>query len=390
VVWDTRTGKRKGVIAVPEELPLDDNVPVGIAVSPDGRLLAATTGSFQVNDHPGEQGAGLWELASGQLRRQLGEGPPPKPMFGEPFGPPARIDVDPPGRPLVAFAPDNKTLAWNQGRSLGLWEVAGGQFLRRIGGLTHRLRGIAFSPAGDILATASSDGTASLWDPATGTLLGRVRSPRGGFSCLAFSPDGQTLYTGGEGSTILFWDVARVLARRRARVRQVSPLELKGLWERLAAPDAAEAGLAVGRLQAAPRQAVRMLRARLRPVAPVDQRRIARLITDLESNHFRDRRRATRELEQLAELAEPLLRRRLANHPPLETRQQVEKLLKRLDGFVTRPNQLRLLRAVEVLERIGTADARALLRDLAKGAPAARLTREAKSALQRLEHRPRG
>jgi hypothetical protein len=45
---------------------------------------------------------------------------------------------------------------------------------------------------------------------------------------------------------------------------------------------------------------------------------------------------------------------------------------------------LRWLRAVEVLERIGTAETRAVLGDLAKGAPPARLTREAKSAFKRL------
>ena len=42
------------------------------------------------------------------------------------------------------------------------------------------------------------------------------------------------------------------------------------------------------------------------------------------------------------------------------------------------------LRAIEMLERIGTAEARQLLAVLAEGAPAARLTREAKLALDRL------
>jgi hypothetical protein len=40
--------------------------------------------------------------------------------------------------------------------------------------------------------------------------------------------------------------------------------------------------------------------------------------------------------------------------------------------------------AIEVLERIGTAEVRQLLAVLAEGAPAARLTREAKLALDRL------
>ncbi len=46
------------------------------------------------------------------------------------------------------------------------------------------------------------------------------------------------------------------------------------------------------------------------------------------------------------------------------------------------------LRALEVLEHIGTAEARSLLEDLAKGVPEARLTREAKASLTRLAKRP--
>ena len=42
------------------------------------------------------------------------------------------------------------------------------------------------------------------------------------------------------------------------------------------------------------------------------------------------------------------------------------------------------MRAVEVLERIGTSEAAELLKALAKGTPAARVTKEAKASLERL------
>jgi hypothetical protein len=45
---------------------------------------------------------------------------------------------------------------------------------------------------------------------------------------------------------------------------------------------------------------------------------------------------------------------------------------------------VRGMRAVEVLERIGTAEARQVLQVIAQGAPGARLTREAQEALKRL------
>ncbi len=52
------------------------------------------------------------------------------------------------------------------------------------------------------------------------------------------------------------------------------------------------------------------------------------------------------------------------------------------------PEQLQMLRVMEVLEHIGTAEARQVLAGLAKGAPEARLTQEAKASLERLAKRP--
>ena len=48
---------------------------------------------------------------------------------------------------------------------------------------------------------------------------------------------------------------------------------------------------------------------------------------------------------------------------------------------------LRELRAVAVLERVGTSEAVGLLRELARGDVAVRLTREAKASLERLSRR---
>jgi hypothetical protein len=48
---------------------------------------------------------------------------------------------------------------------------------------------------------------------------------------------------------------------------------------------------------------------------------------------------------------------------------------------------LRLLRAVEVLESAATASCRTVLRQLADGAPGARLTEEAIASLRRLDKR---
>jgi hypothetical protein len=58
---------------------------------------------------------------------------------------------------------------------------------------------------------------------------------------------------------------------------------------------------------------------------------------------------------------------------------------KMVTGQPPPPDVLRSLRAVRVLQLIGTADAKDVLQTLAKGAPGDRLTREAEAALKRLQ-----
>jgi hypothetical protein len=129
------------------------------------------------------------------------------------------------------------------------------------------------------------------------------------------------------------------------------------------------------------------LRRQLRP-ASADPGRITALIADLDSDRFGVREKATAGLEGFGELAEPLLRKALAGQPSLEARRRIGRLLEKLSGPVTVPEQRRALRALEVLEAIGSPEARQVLRGLLKGAPEARLTREARGSLERLARRP--
>jgi len=65
-------------------------------------------------------------------------------------------------------------------------------------------------------------------------------------------------------------------------------------------------------------------------------------------------------------------------------------LLAKLDTNPPSAKTLQGLRTIEVLEHIGTLMAQAILKDLAEGAPEARITQEAKAALARLAKRTRG
>jgi hypothetical protein len=71
----------------------------------------------------------------------------------------------------------------------------------------------------------------------------------------------------------------------------------------------------------------------------------------------------------------------------LELRRRVESLLARAEAEQQTPSReaIQSLRALAVLERIGTGEAVALLTSLAEGAPEARLTQEARATLARLK-----
>jgi hypothetical protein len=78
------------------------------------------------------------------------------------------------------------------------------------------------------------------------------------------------------------------------------------------------------------------------------------------------------------------LRETLEAKPALEMRRRPQALL---DGLACQtemtPDALRQLRAIQVLEQIGTPEGRQLLSSLAKGTPAAPATRDAAAALAR-------
>jgi hypothetical protein len=81
------------------------------------------------------------------------------------------------------------------------------------------------------------------------------------------------------------------------------------------------------------------------------------------------------------------VRERFASAKSLELRLRLKRFLEVQDLDKPTPERLRRWRAVEVLDYLGTDPARALLRELAKGSPAAPQTQEVRAALARLERR---
>jgi hypothetical protein len=142
------------------------------------------------------------------------------------------------------------------------------------------------------------------------------------------------------------------------------------------------------RLIADPGQTVNWLSAQLQPTREVPADQLRALLADLDSDRFARRQEAFRQLAALADRVRPALRAALKGDLSAEQRRSIQRALAKLRG-VPPADTLRHLRAVEVLERIGTPQARRLLEKLARGAAEAWLTYDAKAALERSKRRAR-
>jgi RNA polymerase sigma factor (sigma-70 family) len=293
--------------------------------------------------------------------------------------------------PYIALSPDGRTLAVHgfKEKQIHFRSVATGEEVATPidydwGPWYAGVARYVFSPDGRLLARVGDYRTIVLWEVLTGKVRRQFRGHQARIMPLAFAPDGKTLLSGSDDTTVLVWDVAR---RQEQRPGRLSDAELQGAWQALADEDAEKADRAVFTLAATAAQSVPFLERHLRPARVAGPERLARLIADLDSDEFAVRERATRELAGLGEQAEPVLREALKKSPSPEVRRRMQDLLGRLRGVPPAPDLLRSLRAVEVFEHVGTPQARELLAALARGAPEARLTQEAKASLERLARR---
>ncbi len=111
------------------------------------------------------------------------------------------------GANRVVFAPDGARLASASDKELKLWDTTTWQVIASYAGHTARIKHIAYSPDGALLASGSDDKTARLWDVAVGKERFALKGHAFGVWGVSFSPDGKLLATGSLDRTVRLWDV---------------------------------------------------------------------------------------------------------------------------------------------------------------------------------------
>jgi WD40 repeat protein len=114
-----------------------------------------------------------------------------------------------PGPTGISWSAYDAAIAWVNGSDQGqayLWKLNGQSDAVIFKGQTG-VNSVAFSPKGDMLATAGADHDIRLWNPADGSLLATLKGHTDTVNTLAWSPDGTFLVSAGWDNVIRIWGV---------------------------------------------------------------------------------------------------------------------------------------------------------------------------------------
>jgi RNA polymerase sigma factor (sigma-70 family) len=357
-VCDARTGK---VLA--EHRGLRGPV-MKVAFSPDGRqVLAAAQGVYR------------FDLETGTI-------------VDEPLQPANRVSS-------LSLSRDGRLLATAPGERVALWELAThreiflGLPAPRPGHVDSQpSHAVALSPDARTLAVGVGENVRLLHWP-TNEVVRELKGQDGIVSLLAFTPDGRRLASAGNNATsALLWDVPAGVKKPLAAGPEPSADEFRGVWVDLKDSNATTGYKAVWRFVAHPSHTLPMLTKELQPARPADPALVSQLIAKLGSENAEERKAAFRALAPCDDMVVTALQVAKKAGVEGEQLQTINRLLTMRQGLITDGEQLRLHRAVAILEHIGGAEARQVLQPLTAGAPGALLTREAQAALNRL-NRPK-
>jgi WD40 repeat protein len=351
---DARARRHLGVLYVGGALNEE-----GMLFSDDGHLLAIS--------HP--QVVGVWDVRGCQLVRQVSH---------------ARVKA--------GFRPGSNgslivgLIAPVSGRHQVV-DLRSGQALHAVSSTAPAI-GSNWAVSCDERTLAVADREIVFREVLTGGEVGRLPGGhRGAVRVLVFSPGGAVLASSGSDGRILLRDWKRACGLAGEPAGPVDAQRLRGLWQTLAGTHAQDAYRAMGNLIAGPRQAETLLGRKLRQLAAEEGQTFRRLLADLDGDDFARRQSAQKRLEDLPREWTPFLRAVLDRKPSLEVRARLKRILAKSSDRGSSAGMRQRLRGVQVLEEIGTPEARRILETLARGEPATPLSQHARAALRRLARR---
>jgi WD40 repeat protein/tRNA A-37 threonylcarbamoyl transferase component Bud32 len=255
-VWDSRVDP-EGV-----SIPVVSGGPEGTTISPDGRWLTRFIGPLQLR---GKMRAEVWDLTTGKSRHQVpddvdgrismvrlayhagtgrlvrsaasADGANGQGLYFDLWdlgtGQRTGLVQDSLAVEQVVFSADGQSIVSIDvinaagDKQFKVRDAATGREVRSWAASRSTCRDLRFSPDGQVLACALSDGTVELWQFPVGRLLHTLSADPDPVHCLAFDREGRLLATGGETGGVRLWDlstgqVARTLKGHIKRVSSVA------------------------------------------------------------------------------------------------------------------------------------------------------------------------
>jgi WD40 repeat protein len=108
---------------------------------------------------------------------------------------------------MTRFSPDAKTLLTVSGKEVRLWDAAKGELSKTLT-LNKDVRSAQFSPDGQLIVTASDDGSAQIWNAASGQKQGAPLKHADWVYAASFSADSKLIITASHDKSARIWNAA--------------------------------------------------------------------------------------------------------------------------------------------------------------------------------------
>jgi WD40 repeat protein len=367
-LWDVLTGKEL------RRFKGQTNRALSMAISPDGRWLAAAT----------EKTVRVWWTATGELFRTF--------KYNEPWSrwPPMKS-----GR--LVFSSDGQWLAIDGDGGSRTWDVLAGnrvhatlrydrlflgdsQIYTVLLSSDERWKPFLIDFFRDRVATPLPAWARGSYEP--GDLPAGVHSHPAPRLVVALSRDRTMFAAPDKDGTILVARTADFFEKPKQAA--IPAKRIADLWSDLGArkKDGYKALKAFQSLSYGDRDVVAFLAKKLSPVKGPDAKQLAKWLADLDSKDAKVRAAANKELRAWGPAVEMSLRNAYEGMGK-EGRTESKSLLDRIEKKLVEEVSLRTLKAIAVLAAMGTPEARELLSRLATGAAGSRITESARLALPR-------